>query len=91
MLYDDTVLLTYGVGDRWHIPMFPAMKISRFMVNKMMAFKGIIFRQSWYFPMTRTLKYPFTQIPDDAGPVGQPGKFEHLSLIKIITRDFLCP
>ena len=49
MLYDDTVLLTYGVGDRWHIPMFPAMKISRFMVNKIMAFKGIIFLQSGIF------------------------------------------
>lgn len=28
-------------------------------------------------------------MPDDAGSVGQPGKFEHLSLIKNIARYFL--
>ena len=46
MLYDDAVLLTYGVGDRWHIPMFPGMKISRFMVDEMMAFKDHIHHSS---------------------------------------------
>ena len=46
MLHDDAILLTYGISDRLPISMFPAMKISRFMVNKMVAFKGIIFRQS---------------------------------------------
>ena len=49
MLYDDTVLLTYDVSNRFIISMFPGMEISRLMVNKMMAFKGITFRQSGIF------------------------------------------
>ena len=49
MLYDDAVLLAYDVSDRFLISMFPGMEISRLMVNKMMAFKGIIFRQSSIF------------------------------------------
>ena len=39
--------------------------------------------------MTYDLETSVSLIPDDAGSVGQPGKFEHLSLIKIITRYFL--
>ena len=46
MLHDDAVLLTYNVSNRFIISMFPGMEISRLMVNKMMAFKGIIFRQT---------------------------------------------
>ena len=42
MLYDDTILLTYGISDRLPISMFPAMKISRFMVDEMTALKSII-------------------------------------------------
>ena len=49
MLYDDAVLLTYDVSNRFIISMFPAMKISRFMVDEMMALEGIIFRQSGIF------------------------------------------
>ena len=49
MLYDDTVLLTYGVSGRFLISMFPGMEISRFMVDEMMALEGIIFRQSGIF------------------------------------------
>ena len=49
MLYDDTVLLTYGVSGRFPISMFPAMKISRLMIDKMTALKSIIFRQSGIF------------------------------------------
>ena len=49
MLHDDAVLLTYGVSDRFINSMFPGMEISRFMVDKMMALKSIIFRQSGIF------------------------------------------
>ena len=46
MLYDDAVLLTYGISNRFIISMFPSMEISRFMVDEMTALKSIIFRQS---------------------------------------------
>ncbi len=88
MLYDDAVLLTYDVSNRFIISMFPGMKISRLMIDKMMPLKSIIFRQSgifWWHHLETTISL----IPDDAGSVGQPGKFEHLSLIKIIAWDFL--
>ena len=49
MLHDDAILLTYGISDRLPISMFPAMKISRLMIDKMMALKSIIFRQSGIF------------------------------------------
>lgn len=49
MLHDDAVLLTYGISDRLPISMFPAMKISRLMIDKMTAIKSIIFRQSGIF------------------------------------------
>ena len=49
MLYDDTILLTYGISDRLPISMFPSMEISRLMIDKMTAFKSIIFRQSGIF------------------------------------------
>ena len=49
MLHDDAILLTYGIRDRLPISMFPAMKISRFMVDEMTALKSIIFRQSGIF------------------------------------------
>lgn len=49
MLYDDAVLLTYGISNRFIISTFPSMEISRFMVDEMTAFKGIIFRQSGIF------------------------------------------
>ena len=49
MLHDDAILLTYGISDRLPISMFPSMKISRFMVDEMMALKSIIFRQSGIF------------------------------------------
>ena len=88
MLYDDTVLLTYDVSNRFIISMFPGMEISRLMVNKMMAFKGITFRQSGIF-WCQDPKSSISLITDDAGSVGQPRKFKLLPLIKIITRDFL--
>ena len=88
MLYDDTVLLTYGVSGRFPISMFPGMEISRFMVDEMMALEGIIFRQSGIF-WSQDPETTVSQIPDDAGSVGQPGKFELLPLIKIIAWDFL--
>ena len=49
MLHDDAVLITYGISDRLPISMFPAMKISRLMIDEMMALEGIIFRQSGIF------------------------------------------
>lgn len=49
MLHDNAILLTYGISDRLPISMFPAMKISRFMVDEMMALEGIILRQSGIF------------------------------------------
>ena len=49
MLYDDAVLLTYGISNRFIISMFPGMKISRLMIDKMAALKSIIFRQSGIF------------------------------------------
>ena len=49
MLYDDAVLLTYGISNRFIISMLPGMKISRFMVDEMTALKSIIFRQSGIF------------------------------------------
>ena len=49
MLYDDAVLLTYNVSNRFVISMFPGMEISRFMVDEMAALEGIIFRQSGIF------------------------------------------
>ncbi len=49
MLYDDTVLLTYDVSNRFINSMLPGMKISRLMIDKMMALKSIIFRQSGIF------------------------------------------
>ena len=49
MLYDDAVLLTYCISNRFIISMFPGMEISRFMVDEVMAFKSIIFRQSGIF------------------------------------------
>lgn len=49
MLYDDAILLTYGISDRLIISMFPSMEISRLMIDKMMALKSIIFRQSGIF------------------------------------------
>lgn len=49
MLYDDAVLLTNCVSNRFIISMFPGMKISRLMIDKMMALKSIIFRQSGIF------------------------------------------
>lgn len=39
MLYDDTVLLTYDVSNRFINSMLPGMKISRLMIDKMMALK----------------------------------------------------
>ncbi len=49
MLYDDAVLLTYDVSNRFINSMLPGMKISRLMIDKMMALKSIIFRQSGIF------------------------------------------
>ena len=49
MLHDDAVLLTYSVSNRFIISMFPGMKISRLMIDEMMALEGIIFRQSGIF------------------------------------------
>ena len=49
MLYDDSILLTYDVSNRFIISMFPSMEISRLMIDKMMALKSIIFRQSGIF------------------------------------------
>ena len=49
MLYDDAVLLTYDVSNRFIISMFPSMEISRLMIDKMMALKSIIIRQSGIF------------------------------------------
>lgn len=49
MLHDDAILLTYGISDRLPISMFPGMEISRLMIDKMTALKGIIFRQSGIF------------------------------------------
>ena len=49
MLHDDAILLTYGISDRLPISMFPAMKISRLMIDNMTALKRIIFRQSGMF------------------------------------------
>lgn len=49
MLHDDAILLTYGISDRLPISMFPAMKISRLMIDKMTALECIIFRQSGIF------------------------------------------
>ena len=49
MLYDDAVLLTYDVSNLFIISMLPGMKISRLMIDKMMALKSIIFRQSGIF------------------------------------------
>ena len=49
MLYDDAVLLTNCVSNRFIISMFPGMKISRLMIDKMMPLKSIIFRQSGIF------------------------------------------
>ena len=49
MLYDDAVLLTYGISNRCIISMFPSMEISRLMIDKMMALKSIMFRQSGIF------------------------------------------
>ena len=49
MLYDDAVLLTYSVSNRFINSMLPSMKISRLMIDKMMALKSIIFRQSGIF------------------------------------------
>ena len=49
MLYDDAVLLTYSVSNRFVISMFPGMEISRLMIDKMTALKSIIFRQSGIF------------------------------------------
>ena len=52
MLYDDAVLLTYDVSNRFIISMFPSMEISRLMIDKMMALKSIIFR------LTLTMRHP---------------------------------
>ena len=49
MLYDDAVLLTYDVSNRFISSMFPSMEISRLMIDKMMALECIIFRQSGIF------------------------------------------
>ena len=49
MLYDDAILLTYGISDRLIISMFPSMEISRLKIDKMTALKSIIFRQSGIF------------------------------------------
>ena len=49
MLYDDAVLLTYNVSNRFIISMFPGMEISRLMIDKITALKSIIFRQSGIF------------------------------------------
>ena len=49
MIYDDAVLLTNCVSNRFISSMFPGMKISRLMIDKMMALKSIIFRQSGIF------------------------------------------
>lgn len=49
MLYDDAVLLTYGISNRFIISMLPGMKISRLMIDKMTALECIIFRQSGIF------------------------------------------
>ena len=49
MLYDDAVLLTYNVSNRFIISMFPGMEISRLMIDKMTALKSISFRQSGIF------------------------------------------
>ena len=49
MLYDNAILLTYDVSNRFIISMFPVMKISRLMIDKMTALKSIIFRQSGIF------------------------------------------
>lgn len=49
MLHDDAVLLTYSVSNLFINPMLPGMKISRLMIDKMMALKSIIFRQSGIF------------------------------------------
>lgn len=49
MLYDDAVLLTYGISNRFINSMLPGMKISRLMIDKMMALKSIIFHQSGIF------------------------------------------
>ena len=49
MLHDDAVLLTYSVSNRFINSMFPGMKISRLMIDKMTALKSIIFRLSGIF------------------------------------------
>lgn len=49
MLYDDAVLLTNCVSNRFINSMLPGMKISRLMIDKMMALKSIIFHQSGIF------------------------------------------
>lgn len=49
MLHDNTILLTYGISNRFIISMFPSMEISRLMIDKMTALKSIIFRQSGIF------------------------------------------
>ena len=49
MLYDDAVLLTYDVSNRFIISMFPSMEISSLMIDKMTALKSIIFSQSGIF------------------------------------------
>ena len=49
MLHDDAVLLTYSVSNRFINSTLPGMKISRLMIDKMMALKSIIFRQSGIF------------------------------------------
>lgn len=49
MLYDDAVLLTNCVSNRFIISMFPGMEISRLMIDKITALKSIIFRQSGIF------------------------------------------
>lgn len=58
MLHDNAILLTYGISNRFINSMLPGMKISRLMIDKMMALKSIIFHQSGISDDT-TLKPPF--------------------------------